>query len=91
LQELQHLQKPHDFMRHNRSKSPTPARAQRLLLASTMKKLISKLQLKRETLRTLAKREVEQAAGGVVEPPNCTAVTQAASGCGTAVAEPQAN
>jgi hypothetical protein len=56
-----------------------------------MKKLISKLQLKRETLRTLAKRDLKQAAGGVVEPPNCTAVTHAASGCGSAVVDPQAS
>jgi hypothetical protein len=46
-----------------------------------MKKIIPKLVLKRETVRTLVEAELAHAAGGLQE--NCTAITQVASGCGS--------
>jgi hypothetical protein len=50
-------------------------------LGRTMKKIIPKLVLKRETVRTLVEAELAHAAAGLQE--NCTAVTQIASGCGS--------
>jgi hypothetical protein len=51
-----------------------------------MKKIIPKLVLKRETVRTLVEAELAHAAGGLQE--NCTAVTQMASGCGSTGMKP---
>jgi hypothetical protein len=47
-----------------------------------MKKRISKLTLKQETLRTLTRRGLEKAGGGFVEDDSsCTAKTRMVSGC----------
>jgi hypothetical protein len=44
-----------------------------------MKKLVTRLMLRRETIRTLADRELAAAQGGGAG--NCTAKTELASGC----------
>ena len=47
-----------------------------------MKKTISKLPLKQETLRTLTSRQLDKAGGGyVVDESSCTAKTRMISGC----------
>lgn len=46
-----------------------------------MKKPISKLTLKQETLRTLTRRGLEKAGGGVQDGSSCTAKTHMVSGC----------